>query len=662
MEGFPDKRIKVALVINGFLIGGAQNVLLQIIKRIDYTRFDIVLVTLIRNNEDEKRYLYDKLPEGTKVYDLRFHGFYDLRAWGTLWRALRESKPEVVFANLFFSHTVIRLLKPFFGYKVITAEHNTYFDKTWLQKVVDRILATLTYRIVAVSKTVARFTSNQEHIPLSKFFINYGGIDIRALQKEMDESDPTETCKQTGFTTHNKIILSVARVVPQKNHRLMLEGFAIFAPKHPEYRLLVIGGGNLIADMEAYSNELGIGDKVRFMGYQKQMYPFFRIADFFVSTSLIEGFGTTHAEALAAGLPLVSTKTAGPDEMIKEGVNGFFITEYTPEAVAGSLAKMAAQNIAPMREASRLSAEAYAMERMIETYEKLFTEAEQHKSRFIEFYYKMFRAIGTANWIRWGLRYRLFQYLKRVNYEFVVPFFGRVYRGNFDNIIDRRVYFYGAHEREVLLFMGTKISPESIVLDIGANIGHHSLFFSTKAKEVHAFEPSPQYHDRFESLMKENGITNVFLHRTGLGEIKKNAIYYASTGDTQGVGSFVEGHWPTNEEMGTLTIEKGDDVVSSLGLSRVDFIKIDVERYEQFVLQGLQETLKKFRPVIILEYSKQDFGSVETFRSLTAGYEPYELKINKPFLFFFNDPTCRVSPFDKEKTGKSEVLLLPTLS
>ncbi|GEM_PF-864566 len=375
MESSAGKRIKVALVINGFLIGGAQNVLLQILKRIDYTRFEPVLITLIRKYEDEKTYLYDKLPEGTKVYDLRFRGFRDLRAWGALWSALREAKPDVVFANLFFSNTIMRVFKPFFGYRVITAEHNTYFDKTFFQKSTDFVLSFLTYRIVAVSNTVANFTSKQEHIARSKFAINYGGIDISALQKEMEESDPVETWKMTGFAPPEKIILSVARVVPQKNHRLTLEGFALFVRSHPEYRLLVVGGGNLIEELQSYTEELGLARKVRFMGYQKQLYPFFRIADFFISTSLHEGFGTTHAEALAAGLPLVSTKTAGPDEMIKEGVNGFFIPVYTKEAVAESLAKMAAQDLRPMREAARRSADAYSIDRMISTYEKLFTEA-----------------------------------------------------------------------------------------------------------------------------------------------------------------------------------------------------------------------------------------------------------------------------------------------
>jgi glycosyltransferase involved in cell wall biosynthesis len=195
----------------------------------------------------------------------------------------------------------------------------------------------------------------------------------------MADSNPDETWRETGFAPPNKIILSVARVVPQKNHRLTLEGFALFSKAHPEYRLLAIGGGNLIPDMEALAQELGVADKVRFMGYQKQIYPFFRIADFFVSTSLIEGFGTTHAEALIAGLPLVSTKTAGPDEMIEEGVNGYFIPEYTKKCVAESLEKMVGKDLTLMREAARETGDRFTLTKMVEKYEDLFEAAALNK-------------------------------------------------------------------------------------------------------------------------------------------------------------------------------------------------------------------------------------------------------------------------------------------
>ena len=100
--------------------------------------------------------------------------------------------------------------------------------------------------------------------------------------------------------------------------------------------------------------------------------------------------------------------------------------------------------------------------------------------------YALARTIGHATWLRWGVRYKVFTYLAPIDYEFTVPFYGRTYRGNLDNFIDRVVYIFGAHERQVMEYTGTFITSESVVLDIGANVGHRALFFAS-AKEVHAF-------------------------------------------------------------------------------------------------------------------------------------------------------------------------------
>lgn len=274
------------------------------------------------------------------------------------------------------------------------------------------------------------------------------------------------------------------------------------------------------------------------------------------------------------------------------------------------------------------------------------------------FLYTISRFIGEMTWIRWGLRYKLFTYLKPVDSEFAVPFYGHSYRGNLNNFIDRVVYFFGAHERQVMEYMGTQITGESIVLDIGANVGHHSLFFSTKAKEVHAFEPNPAFRPQFDSLMTENDIGNVHLHSFGLGDQTQEASYYAPTGDNHGIGSFIENHEASNKNAGVMSIVRGDEAIASLGLSRVDFMKIDVEGYEETVLRGLQETIQKFKPVIVMEYESQDFSSLEHFQALTVGYTPYLLRANTPVLFFFNDPRCKVLKFEYAR-AYGEVLLVP---
>ncbi|MEJ0053558.1 MAG: glycosyltransferase [bacterium] len=370
----PEKRIKALIVINDFLIGGAQKLIADLLARIDRSRFEPVLLTLFTFGEDEREYLYDALPEGTELHKLHFTGIRDWRAWRELYRLLRAINPDVVLANLFFSNTIMRLLKPFFGYRVFVVEHNTYVGKTAKERFLDRLLSHLTKRIVAVSETVADFTSWQEGISREKFAVIHNGIDIEKLRAEMNRYDTGETRRETGFAPEDRIILNVSRVIPQKNHKLLLDGFKLFVRSNPEYRLLIVGGGSHEKKIRAYAESIGLHDIVRFTGYRKDVPRFFAVADFFVSTSLIEGFGIAHAEALACGLPVLTTKTAGPDEMIEEGVNGLFIKGYAPEAAAGGLSDMIVCDRSAMKAAAIRSAEAYSIERAVTAYEKLFSD------------------------------------------------------------------------------------------------------------------------------------------------------------------------------------------------------------------------------------------------------------------------------------------------
>jgi FkbM family methyltransferase len=274
------------------------------------------------------------------------------------------------------------------------------------------------------------------------------------------------------------------------------------------------------------------------------------------------------------------------------------------------------------------------------------------------YWYRATKFFGRRTWIRWGIRYKLFTLLPPIDYEFTEPFYDRVYRGNLDNFIDRVVYIFGAHERQVMEYSGSLITGDAVVLDIGANVGHHALFYSTKAKEVHAFEPNPAFFSQFNVLVSENQSMNIHLHPFGLGEKTEETVYYAPTGDNLGIGSFVEGYAPTNEKVGTMHIVKGDEAVATLNLSRIDFIKIDVEGYEEVVLRGLQETIKKFKPVIIMEYTHGDFSSSDSFQSLTEGYTPYLLRANIPRALIFNDPQCRKFNFEFNR-AHGEILLVP---
>ncbi|MDO8561313.1 MAG: glycosyltransferase [bacterium] len=369
-------KVKVVVCINDFLVGGAQRMLANMLRYINREEFELVLITLFY--WEGKDYFYELIPPDIPVHRLSFKGFTDAASWARLYWLLRKINADVVLSNLFFSNTVVRVFKPLFRYKAIIVEHNTYVNKTKLHQIVDRVLALVTARIVAVSNTVAIFTAQQEGIPKEKFCVIHNGIDVAALQNELAAHNPADIKKGLGVAPRDKVVLNVARLTTQKNPGLLLEGFALFARRRPGYSLVIVGGGGKWSTtLRDRAKTLGIADHVFLVGMRKDVARFYAIADFFVSTSSIEGFGIAHAEALACGVPVLTTKTAGPDEMIREGENGYFIHDATPDSVVEGMQKMVSADIVGMRAHAGKSADRYSVGRMVAAYEELFRAVHQ---------------------------------------------------------------------------------------------------------------------------------------------------------------------------------------------------------------------------------------------------------------------------------------------
>lgn len=371
-------KIKVAVVIDNLCVGGAEKQLTELLPLLDKNTIELSFITL--SEISDRTTLYDQLPSDLPVYKLHFKGFKDVSSWVEFYKTLRKIKPDVVMPNLFFSNTIVRVLKFFVGYIVIPIEHNTYVDKTRAKQMIDRWLARVSYRIIAVSKTVADFTAEQERIPREKFVVIQNGVDIQKIQSVVHAlPSEAELKHELGFNPSDKILLNVASLKPKKNHKLLLEGFARFHKKYPEYKLAVAGEGSRRSKLEAYAKELGIGGEATFFGLRRDIEKFYKISDLFVSSSDIEGLSIAYLEALACGLPLVSTKTAGTDELLIDGGNGFFIPESSPGAVAESLEKMVRADYQNLSKGAKKTAEEFDIRRTAKKYSELVREAYNKK-------------------------------------------------------------------------------------------------------------------------------------------------------------------------------------------------------------------------------------------------------------------------------------------
>lgn len=282
--------------------------------------------------------------------------------------------------------------------------------------------------------------------------------------------------------------------------------------------------------------------------------------------------------------------------------------------------------------------------------------------------YKLLRLLGSQNWLRFGIRDRVIR--KYCNpdtvdsIEFVTDFFGLKYKGNLNSYIDWSVFFYGAYERENLLLLKELIDgkPNSVFIDIGANVGVHSLFMSQFCSEVHSFEPNPTVRDKLEGKIGLNTINNIVVHGVGLGAHDEELPYFAPKGCNKGTGSFVKGYSQNNEDSGVLKVVCGDQFFSKLGLNKIDLIKIDVEGFEKNVLTGLKQTIQKYRPIIFLEYSeatRESFSCLGEFMELfPEEYKVMKISCNNSCFGIFNFPKCNLVSFNFLMPG-GEILIFP---
>ncbi len=123
-----------------------------------------------------------------------------------------------------------------------------------------------------------------------------------------------------------KVLLSVGRLVAQKDHETLLRAFAAIAPDHPEWTLRIVGNGPLLAALKNLARSLGIGERVVMAGTVADIASEYLGAQLYCVTSRYEGLPLAPAEALSLGLPVVGfADCPGTDELIEDGINGILV-------------------------------------------------------------------------------------------------------------------------------------------------------------------------------------------------------------------------------------------------------------------------------------------------------------------------------------------------
>ena len=224
-------------------------------------------------------------------------------------------------------------------------------------------------RVIAVSKQNAELLTSYYGLHPDKITIVHNGIDLPDF-KESDIAQARAALRaELGLPKHAVVILTLARLAPNKGHRYLVEAMPEVLRMHPNVHFLFAGEHDQAEPVIAQISALGLGSLVHLLGFRSDTHHLLAASDFFVLPSLAEGFSLALVEALAAGLPTVATDVGGASEVIQPGQGGILVPPANSAALAAALKHLLSLNAAEIqrqRQAARQAAQPFSTQAMAE--------------------------------------------------------------------------------------------------------------------------------------------------------------------------------------------------------------------------------------------------------------------------------------------------------
>jgi glycosyltransferase involved in cell wall biosynthesis len=195
-----------------------------------------------------------------------------------------------------------------------------------------RALAQGVDRYLAVSRDIARELVERLDWPEAKIEVVHNAVDRRGFEV----SAPPGLREQLGASKPRPLVLTPARLDAQKGHRTLFEAIA----QVPDAVFVLAGDGPEREPLETLAKELGIAERVRFLGRRDDVPQLLATCDVFALPSLYEGSSLAVLEAMAAGVPIVSSAIGGTDELIEDGSSGLLVPPGNAEALAAALRRL----------------------------------------------------------------------------------------------------------------------------------------------------------------------------------------------------------------------------------------------------------------------------------------------------------------------------------
>jgi len=323
-------KIKIVYLTPWLFAGGAERMLLDLLKNLDRNRFEPYLITI---KPAPAPFLWsDELKRlNIHIYNIGQSTRCGLLTIYRLWRILRNLKPDIVHTQLFLADFYGRLAGRLAGCRnIISTEHNLNQAEGYLKQRLKRLSAPLARRVVCVSRTVADYASRHEGLEAGQIKVIYNGV-------------PAEKFYYPGRTYEDRVCLkigAVGRLTKQKGFDYLISAVALLPAD--KFSLEIAGEGEDRPFLTKQIQALDLSGRVRLLGPLAAVGEWLKTVDIFVMPSRWEGLGLAALEAGLSGLPIIASAVDGLQEIIADGRDGILFPAGNAEALARAIELLAA--------------------------------------------------------------------------------------------------------------------------------------------------------------------------------------------------------------------------------------------------------------------------------------------------------------------------------
>ena len=330
--------MRITFVTATLTSGGSERVMSIVANKMQERGYEVEIICL------NDQIVFYPINEGIKITHVEVESGTKSLPKKLWWfrKYVQKTQPDVVVAFMVSVYTVTLLALMGVDIPVISSVRNDPAYSNLRKKITRKILLPRSAHVVVQTQQIKKFFNKNIQ---KKTTVIYNPVNERVFEVNGERLKVKEGGEVKGerLKVNEKRldrIISVGRLYPQKDQKMMIEAFAKVSERFPDWKLVIFGEGPEREVLELLIERLKVKDKVFLPGRSENIIDELNKSKIFCLSSVYEGMSNALVEAICVGLPIVTTKVSGTEELIQDGKNGFTVNIGDTDAMAEALTRI----------------------------------------------------------------------------------------------------------------------------------------------------------------------------------------------------------------------------------------------------------------------------------------------------------------------------------